>query len=46
MCDIQILRQELYANSPFDLASDNDNIYRDAVDAALASYRKFEREHT
>lgn len=33
--DIEKLRRELYANSPFDLGSDNDNKYRDAIDTTL-----------
>lgn len=33
--DTQQLRDELYARSPFDLASDSDNVYRDMVDFVL-----------
>ncbi len=29
------LRQALYAASPFDLCSDNDNLYRSAIDSVL-----------
>lgn len=31
----ETLRKALYANSPFDLASANDDKYRDAIDATL-----------
>ena len=33
--DTEILRQHLYASSPFDLTSDSDNAYRDLVDFVL-----------
>lgn len=35
--DKETLKQKFYANSPFDLASDNDNLYRDAVDETLGA---------
>jgi hypothetical protein len=33
--EIEKLRNALYANSPFDLGSTNDNKYRDAIDETL-----------
>jgi hypothetical protein len=33
--DVEKLRNHFYANSPFDLGSDNDNKYRDAIDETL-----------
>jgi hypothetical protein len=35
--DKQLLRQALYSASPWDLCSDNDNLYRNAVDSVLDS---------
>jgi hypothetical protein len=35
--DKEQLRQALYAASPFDLASDNDDLYRDAIDSVIDS---------
>ena len=31
----EVLKQKFYANSPFDLASENDNLYRNAVDESI-----------
>jgi len=33
--DIEQIRQALYAKSPHDLASIEDDIYRDAIDSVL-----------
>ena len=38
MLDLERLRKILYAHSPFNLASKNDDKYRDAVDDALEYY--------
>jgi hypothetical protein len=33
--DKEVLRAHLYAEVPWDLASDEDNLYRDAIDRVL-----------
>jgi len=37
--DIEILRDRLYASSPHDLGSDDDNMYRVAIDQGLSNYK-------
>ena len=36
--NLETLRQRLYANSPHDLASDEDNTYRNAIDKSLSKH--------
>lgn len=37
--DKEQLRQAFYAVSPFDLASDQDDLYRNAIDAVLDEWQ-------
>lgn len=40
MINIEKLRQKLYADSPFCLATNKDNAYRDGVDMALEAVKE------
>lgn len=42
----EILRNRMYANSPYDLASERDDAYRNGVDAVIEAIEKLDREVT